>query len=744
MATFNCILNDVQFYNYSHRRNISGTLTLTNSETFDSFEIYLNNVKLPSPNIAILNNEITFAMEIFIQSGLNTIKVIANYIKNGNKYNIKEESTYNLDYVEDEKEKEYLLYNFIGNDFEKTQLSIGNAELSYKDNSAKNNKELNIDTEIASKFFKLLGDEAKYYRLDREQIPKILSNIIPRPLFVTFDNVEKMYDGNNDATQLLLDLIGHNNNNKWIYNFQKNHNFKDINNDQYDYANCGFLEGISETLINKTIIYKANDEVKLDDEIEIVNNDVDFNDFEISIDGVIGNYNGNKFIFVNPGQNSENYIIYQSIQSTFDEITLIQKEITNENDEVIDLKYFVHFTLNDETTPYKVLDSIIIKYKYKNNNENKQIYCKSDVDYVSLDFSSAKFDTRNVTTGNQPILINELNFKKGIEQEDRSKNYQIAGYNFNGIIRKRPVNVNVNCLSKIYDGNCIVPIEVTNNSVYENGVSKKDGNSFGKIENDSLYITCANNSNVKDDNTHYDLSLGNTYCTYLTPDVGDNKEINIYNSILEGNDKENYYLDNKYINTSDARILPREIQLIINKVIINSKTNEFVIDYSFINDISSDNLSINFGNIKIYSGREYGTNNDIDYTNTTPNTPDVFDLFFNYTPLSQDEWIETTDEYSNVYDVTIQNTKTLWYEDDSRVAINKNLTRKVMTRKLNNGLYFENVGNVESFYESKNKEYQLYAGCEVTIKNVYLDDSNEKSNNYILNEHNYKSVIEII
>ena len=440
MATLTCILNDDQFYNYSHRRNISGNLSLTNTEKFEGFEIYLDNVKLPSPNISIIENNIYFAMEIFIQSGINYLKVVANYVKDNTIKSIVEETNYNLDYLEDEKEKEYLLTNFIGNDYEKTQLILGNAKLSYKDNNANKTglpKELNINTDVPSNFFELLGDEAEYYRLDKNNIPKIYSNIIARPLFITFNNVKKVYDGNDDATNLLLNLIGSNDGTNWKYEFKKNHTFNDINNDQYDYANVGFLEGIGETLINKTIIYKANDEIHLDDEIEIFNNNIDFNDFELNIDGVIGKYNieQDKFEFINPGLNTEKYIIYQTIENMFDKIYLIKEDLINEDTEnIVESKFYIKFILNDEENIYKVINSVIIKYKYKNNNENIQIYTKSDVNYVSLDFTNARFDTKNVTFNQQPILINNLQFSKGIELEDRSKNYQIAGYNFNGII----------------------------------------------------------------------------------------------------------------------------------------------------------------------------------------------------------------------------------------------------------------------------------------------------------------------
>lgn len=754
MATLTCNLNDEQFDNYSHRRNISGELSLTNTEKFEGFEIYLNDVKLPSPNISIIENTIYFAMEIFIQSGINNLKLIVKYMNNNIVKSIVRETTYNLDYTEDEKEKEYLLTNFIGNDFEKTKLFLGSAKLSYKDNNANETglpKELNINTDIPSNFFELLGDEAEYYRLDKNNIPKIYSDIIARPLFITFNSVSKIYDGTDDATNLLLNLIGSNNDNDWRYEFNKNHIFTDINNDQYDYANVGFLEGIGETLINKTIIYKSNDEIHLDDEIEIFNNDVNFNDFELNIDGVIGKYNieQDKFEFINPGLNTEKYIIYQTIENIFDKICLIRQDITDEDTEnIVESKFYIKFILNDEENVYKVIHSVIIKYKYRNNNESVQIHTKSDVDYVSLDFDSAKFDTKNAASYQQPILINNLQFTKGVELEDRSKNYQIAGYNFSGIIKQRPVKVGIKCLSKIYDGNNIVPIQIIDasiNSEYDSGITKLiDNNTSGKISGDDLYVSCVNNNSLKDDNEHFDLQIGNTYCLYSTLDVGENKVIDIFETFLEGKDKDNYYIADRYIDTSDAKILPREIYLTINKITINSQTNEFILDYSFVNDISVDNLSININNIKIYGGNHYESNEPIDYTNTSSNTLDIFDLFFNYKSLTQPEWIETNNETSNVYSVNVGDTNTLWYNDKYRVAINRNPIRKVTTKSIANSLYFKDENNGLVFYESKDKKYKLYDGCQITIKNVYLDESNSKSNNYILNTHEYNTIIEII
>lgn len=835
MATeLNCNFHNGIYLNYTHTRQIDGVISFTSLDDKENFietdiEIYLNNVKQPSPNIIKENGteNVIFTSIIYINYGYNHVEV---------KYkNLSQSCDYILKYTKDElNSKDYLLYNFVENDYENIDLVMGDAKLNYLNENAGNDKEISIDTDNNLKFFKLLGENAKYYRLNTNELPqKIVSDIIARPLSVTFTkNIEKTYDGDNFVTKLVHDLI-FNENGKYV--FEKNHYFKDIHHDKYDYNNTGFLKGSSKILNNKTIIYKAGDKISSDDEFEVKNNNVNLENFTLFIDNIEANVNltshtvsepeiipinedeiteedFEKLIITNDIYNfelkepinlnelhnlneneidtsnkelinifKENKIKYEIDLNTYntlieliDEIQIRQEKIiehrkiqeyVEENDVYVykdiftdvdrnEIKTFIKFIFKTpkKSFQYNVLDSVIIKYNYRLLNENSSINTKSDLGKVELDFDTAWFETKNVTSENQLVTINNLEFIG-----ENANNYQIAGYSLVGKINPRKVNVGIKCLSKIYDGNNIVPISLIsgvlsiNNLEYVNGINNK-------IENDDLYISIANNDNIKDVNNHFELLVDNTYCVYLDKNVTRNenkniinKNIQIANIQLEGNDKNNYYFDKNevYIDNSEAIILPREISLNIDKVILNSNTGEFKISYHFENDIPTDNLSIDVSKIKIYGGKTYNTNENI-YNNPddiNSNSSDIFTMFFNYSTSNNVEWIETNDPNTNMVDIIsidkkdnndniINSTKTLWYKDEKRSAIAKTLIRKISISENNKNISFhDDLGY--AFYESKNKEYKLYNGCEVIIKDVYLSENNDNNDNYIFTKHDY-------
>ena len=120
---------------------------------------------------------------------------------------------------------------------------------------------------------------------------------------------------------------------------------------------------------------------------------------------------------------------------------------------------------------------------------------------------------------------------------------------------------------------------------------------------------------------------------------------------------------------------------------------------------------------------------------------------------------------------TLPENKKVYYSIDEKIPNNPNIdrfninnkyntnytgnvmlsTNKIIDRyKLNKSFIgeIENIKIIEniitSYYESKNQDNKIYSGCKVKLTDIHLDDSNSKSKNYILENMEAETILEII
>ena len=232
-------------YSSTYLRKLKGTTNAYN-DVPTSIDVFINGVKTSPVDILNQDDNLTyFEKDLYLTDGNNVISVVATDICG----NVKEKSTeIYVDCMTPMPEKEELLKNFIADDSLKTSLHLGNADLKYETSSAGLNKEILIDTSINSHYFKLTGENANLYRLSKDDIPKIQGDIIKRPLGITFDYVEKTYDGTNDITQEVKKL-----------QLDDGYYLNDIHNEYNDFMNTSLVRGTTERKTNETIIYKQFD-----------------------------------------------------------------------------------------------------------------------------------------------------------------------------------------------------------------------------------------------------------------------------------------------------------------------------------------------------------------------------------------------------------------------------------------------------------------------------------------------------
>ena len=157
-------------------------------------------------------------------------------------------------------------------------LCAGNSDLRYSNPDVGENKQVIIDLDIASHYFKLEGVNSELYQISKDNIPSIKSTIMPRPLSVTFNEVSKMYDGNCDITNEVNKL-----------ELNNSYKFNNINVEYNDFGNTGFIKEMFEYNINKTILYKQYDEIP--NETLLNTTSLDINSLKLKIDNKLFNVN---------------------------------------------------------------------------------------------------------------------------------------------------------------------------------------------------------------------------------------------------------------------------------------------------------------------------------------------------------------------------------------------------------------------------------------------------------------------
>lgn len=210
-------------------------------------------------------------LDIYLSDGLNNLQ----FILLGENDTIQKSDIINVtvkifpEVINNEK----LLTNFIGNDDQMISLCTGNADLEYATSDAGNNKDVNIDLDIASHYFKLEGINSDLYEISKEDIPNIKSTIIQRPLSITFNDVSKVYDGTCDITDEVKKL-----------ELNNGYKFTDVNKEYNDFGNSGFVDEIFESNINKTTLFKQYDEIG--NEVILNTNNLDIKSLKLNIDGI--------------------------------------------------------------------------------------------------------------------------------------------------------------------------------------------------------------------------------------------------------------------------------------------------------------------------------------------------------------------------------------------------------------------------------------------------------------------------
>ena len=136
-------------------------------------------------------------------------------------------------------------------------------------------KEILIDTSVDSHYFTLTGENANLYRISKDNIPKIQGDIIKRPLGITFDYVEKIYDGNTDITPAIKKL-----------KLDDGYYLRDVHKEYNDYAGTGLVRGTFERKVTSDTLAKANEYIK--NEYILDKPNIDFSNVYINIDGVEG------------------------------------------------------------------------------------------------------------------------------------------------------------------------------------------------------------------------------------------------------------------------------------------------------------------------------------------------------------------------------------------------------------------------------------------------------------------------
>lgn len=397
------------------------------------------------------------------------------------------------------------------------------------------------------------------------------------------------------------------------------------------------------------------------------------------------------------------------------------------------------FTFINDVSEYEVQSNVIIKYNYKtkNSDSDRFIFKSSDKGLIQTDFTKAFFKTEDVTDTVERITLNNISFV-GDTLGDASNNYQIANYSAKGKILRRTINPHIRCLDKIYDGSNIVPIEIDDSEHY-NGLENS-------IINDDVYLDTTYLGERMSE-THKYESHGTTCFVYDDANVGTNKSANVHEIILEGSDAKNYNIGTITSNY-EASILCRPINVVINKIRFYRTSKKYEVDYTILNDIKSDKLTICFNtnddfDIKVFGGID-SEGNSI-HQNVTG--LDIKDMFFNYA-------FKTNYKFDDVQidaDLIAEKTQTSYYKDEVRPAEpDTERIDAISTEDINypgeikHTLMTLTNGDKTPYFESENKEYKLYSGCIVNVTNINLNPLHDKTRNYTLMNSVYETTIEII
>ena len=787
-------------WSYLRRLDVYNPNELYNNHNVRKIQIVVDNQIIETTYIN-KNNIDTIKLDMYLKEGDNN--VLISLYNNNDLLIDSNESIVHINIFVYTPEDEHLLTNFIGNDDKMISLCVGNSDLRYDNADAGENKQVFINLDIASHYFKLEGVNSNLYQISKEDIPLIKSSIMPRPLGITLNEVSKVYDGNCDITDKVKKL-----------ELNNGYKFTNINVEHNDFGNTGFVEEMFETNMNKTKLFSQYDEVN---KIMLNTTNLDITSLKLIIDGIkltgqFDNENINDMStwyiqYTNPNniieyakstcdnilkgkyprntlcyceieiptinKNEPNKKLYRAIDSIgcYNENNIMIKdpivyETGDKDNALLWLMALDHkiinfsFDVNEDgyvilkpnyvdNELYKVKDSVLIEYKYTNNS--KKVYLESDYGYVKLNFDNAYFENKNVEDTKKPIRLYNTRLE-GDFKGDRSNNYQIANYTIVGSITKRPITPHIKFIDKIYDG--LANVAFTMDSAYYNGLENSINNDDIKID-EKCIISDKTSSGI------INVETGLTTFYFDNCNVGQ-QHISLGNIVLEGKDAINYKLLNPVSNFM-ANITKRPIKIKINRIRLYRSDLRWEVDYEFDDAITTDHLTMS-NQFIVFARNLSNDNQNNDYNNN-----DVLSTYFTYNhnnnykfddPINNKE-IKLIDGLPNEKPIYYNINEAMPAEPNTKrtnivTSHNTNYTGNVMLNSItltdsftiidefdDNKQY--NVNNViTSFYESQDKQNRIYDGCKVKVTNIRLNPHNNKSGNYTLLNTETETILEII
>lgn len=498
-------------------------------------------------------------------------------------------------------------------------------------------------------------------------------------------------------------------------------------------------------------IFKVNDKITIIQEKESVDNKEIVETYVTYVD--------NKVIGVNATKDPVEI-------KQFNDVDTCEKWLLNNNDLkwIIQLqkqgnKYIIRF---NKATGYEIQDKAYIVYKYLKDNDTL-IRVNSDKEYVEINTQQknqtlnlqkeiqslfinnvyAHFASKNVTSVLAPIYIDNMHLVDSVNSvidtidnndNERCSNYQIKSYSAFGEITRKRIDINVKLLDKIYDGSNYIPFKVD----IPNKIKDQGNDVINKIEGDDIYIECIydNYSNDNKDPQFFN-EVGNSWIEVVDANVGKKGHWN-HHFVLEGKDANNYTISKiNWLNSGN--ISKRDVELQIHVLRYIRATGKFEIEYEFINDIKSDNLTILFNSPDTRSLQvsvpQILNNGQYDWNNTKP-----LNEFFNYVSKPKDiEW----EGFINNNDYIISDGKiiTYWNIDDRQTKPN--------TKQMDINVNINSSGIVQlsldgQYYEDETKQYKLFDGQLVKVTNMTIHPEHPKKDNYKLLTEEIICKIEII
>ena len=417
---------------------------------------------------------------------------------------------------------------------------------------------------------------------------------------------------------------------------------------------------------------------------------------------------------------------------------------------------------------YEVQDKVFMVYQYQEDKNDVKIYVKEDKEHVNINTKlqddinliringlSAHFANKNVTNGATPIYIDKMQLCDSYNQTsdlfDKSGNYQLKGYSAFGEIYKRPIQINVTLLNKIYDGSNYIPfIADVPVELIDDGITI-----INKIDGDDVYVESIYNDHAYNDTIkipsneqgEYFKEVGPSWIEYTNPDVGSNKTIANQHFVLQGKDVPNYeFVKTNIISQDDEGnttgiILARNVTFSINMVRYIRATNKWEIVYEFDNDIKSDNLTLEFTNMNVIVPQVLSNKNisdDINDYNWTK-TPNISKFFVGYNFTSDYQFIK-----NNIIKPISENRNAIYWSNDNRPA-EPDTNRMDVNVNINKSYPSGVQLNLnDQYYESENKQYKLYDGQLIKITGLIIHSEHPKKNNYKLLTEESICKIEII